>query len=95
MSETITLLCLFLSSFILISFGFINTFFTKTFNSLVENKYKKSLKRKIKLEFLNSIGIKKEVKLLKIFGVLMFSFGIIFIGVFTGYVLFLKNISKF
>jgi len=86
MNDTGNLICLLLSSSALITFGFFSAFLTKKFNDFVELTAKRMLKKKVKLSPLNKLEISEELKMLKIFGVLMFSFGILFISIFAIYV---------
>ena len=88
MNDTGTIVCLLLSSLLLLTFGFLSAFFTKKFNEFVEKRAGKVLNKKIKLPHLQKIKVKEELKILKILGGLMFFFGVIFMGIFVIYTSF-------
>jgi len=85
MNDIGTIICLLLSSFSLIVFGFLSVFITEKLNSFVETKYKKSFKKKIKFLHFQKIKVKEELKLIKILGGVMFFFGAVFMCIFAFY----------
>ncbi|MBU1016704.1 hypothetical protein KJ678_00875 [Patescibacteria group bacterium] len=85
MNDIGTIICLLLSSLLLLTFGFLSAFFTKKFNEFVEKRAGKVLNKKIKLPHLQKIKVKEELKILKILGGLMFFFGVVFMGIFVMY----------
>jgi len=92
MNDTGTIICLFLSSTLLITFGFLSTFLTKKFNDFIENKFKVFIKEKKMNLYLPEIKVKKEIELLKILGGIMFIFGLVFVFIFSTYTAFVSNV---